>query len=295
MNRIYMQVLKLTIGNLNIQLEGIDAKDVPRNTQLFCNEFEVADLKYFFRIGENPPVIKYPVIYQTNEIVVLGKPEGREARILYTPNTHNYYGYYEEIGEKEIVVYVDERNRKSLQIDTIFISLLALERQEALKGAFVLHCAYMVFGNNVILFSGPSGIGKSTHSSLWCREYPGEAHVLNGDKCLLTFEKGIFYANGWPVCGSSGICHNKKHAVSCIILLQQAMINQFVEKKNISNFKQILAQITVNYWNNNYINQTIDFIDSLLQQVKCGIYACNISSEAVVKLNNELKKRAWIC
>lgn len=287
-------MLKLTIGKLNIQLEGVDNIDIPKNTLLFQSTFEITDLTYNFRIKKNLPPIQYPIIYQTKDLIVFAKPQKREVRLFYMPDTHNWYGYYEEISEKEIIVYVNEAYRKYLQIDTIFISLLALERHEAQRGAFVLHCAYLDFDSNAILFSGPSGIGKSTHSELWCREYPDKAHVLNGDKCLLTLENGQIYANGWPVCGSSGICHNKKRKVACIILLQQAMVNQFVEEKNICNFKQILAQTTINYWNNSYTNQAMDFIESLLRQVGCGTYACNISSKAVVILYKELKERKWI-
>lgn len=287
-------MLKLKIAKLNIQLEGIDVGELPENILLFCSEFKEADVKYTFRIGENPPHTCYPVIYQTKDIIVFGKPEGREDRIFYMPHTHNCYGYYEEISEKKITVYVNEACRELLRIDTIFVSLLALERHEAQRGAFILHCAYMDFGSNAILFCGPSGIGKSTHSGLWCSEYPDKAHILNGDRCLLTVESGIIYANGWPVCGSSAICHNKKHKVACIVLLQQAMVNQFVEGKTIQNFKKVLEQTTINYWNYNYTKQAMDFIELLLRHVGCGTYACNISSEAVVILYNELKKRKWI-
>lgn len=287
-------MLKLTIGKLNIQLGGIDAGEIPENTLLFRSEFEEADMTYTFRIGENPPSFRYPVIYQAKDIVVFGKPDGCEARLLYMPDSHSCYGYYEELGEKEIIVYVNESFRRYLKLDTIFVSLLALERHEARRGAFVLHCAYMDFGNEAILFSGPSGIGKSTHSDLWCREYPDKAHVLNGDKCLLTVESGKVYANGWPICGSSGICHNEKRKVACIVLLQQAMENRFEKEKPMQYFKQLLAQTTVNYWNKRYTNQAMDFIEALLRQVGCCTYACNISSEAVTILHNELKERKWI-
>lgn len=287
-------MVKLKIGKLHIQLEGITVANLPQNTLLFCSEFEKVDLKYTFLTTFPHSFVSYPVIYRTKDIMVLGKPEGLEARMLYMPDTHDCYGYYEEVSEKEIIVYVNESYREYLRIDTIFISLLALERHEARRGAFILHCAYMDFESHAILFSGPSGIGKSTHSGLWCREYPDKAHVLNGDKCLLTVENGIMYANGWPVCGSSGICHNEKRKIACIILLQQAIVNQFVEEKTICSFKQILAQTTINYWNNNYTKQAMDFIESLLRRVGCGTYACNISSESVVTLYNELKERKWI-
>ena len=215
-------MLKLTIGKLNIRLDGVEAGQVPENTLLFRSDFQEADLEYTFRLGENPAVGAYPVVYRAKDIVVFGKPGGLEARLLYMPDSHICYAYYEEISDRKINVYINGAYREHLRIDTIFISLLALERHEARREAFILHCAYMDFGGKAILFSGPSGIGKSTHSGLWCAEYPDKARVLNGDKCLLTREDdGRIFANGWPVCGSSGICHNEKREVAGIVLLQQ--------------------------------------------------------------------------
>lgn len=289
-------MLKLTIGKLNIQLNGVDAEQIPDNTLLFRSDFQgEADLTYTIRIGENPPAVSYPVAYQAKDIVVFAKPDGLEARLLYMPDSRICYAYYEESNEKEINIYVNGAYRNHLKIDTIFISLLALERHESRRGAFILHCAYMDFDGKAILFSGPSGIGKSTHSGLWCDEYPGRACVLNGDKCLLTLEAGKIFANGWPVCGSSGICRNEKREVAAIILLQQAAANRFTEEKPMRNFKQVLAQVTVNYWNNRYTDSAMDFIETLLRQVGCATYACNISREAVVTLYNELKEKKWIC
>lgn len=289
-------MLKLTIGKLNIQLNGVDAEQISDNTLLFRSDFQgEADLTYTIRIGENPPVISSPVIYRAKDIMVFGKPDGLEARLLYMPDSRDCYAYYEEISEKEINIYVNGAYLNHLKIDTIFISLLALERHEERRGAFILHCAYMSFDGKAILFSGPSGIGKSTHSGLWCNEYPDRTCVLNGDKCLLTMDDGRLFANGWPVCGSSGICQNERREVAAIILLQQSMINQFIEEKPMRNFKQLLAQITVNYWNNQYTDDAMNFIESLLQRTGCATYACNISSEAVVTLYNKLKEKRWIC
>lgn len=282
-------MLKLTIGKLNIQLEGIDAGEIPENTLLFRSEFEEADMTYTFRIGENPPSFRYSVIYQAKDIVVFGKPDGREVRLLYMPDSHSCYGYYEELGEKEIIVYVNKSFRRYLKLDTIFVSLLALERHEARRGAFVLHCAYMDFGNEAILFSGPSGIGKTTHTNLWCQYLPGQAQVLNGDKCLLSREGNAFYASGWPICGSSGICHNERRQVHAVVLLQQAPDNRLIEEKKVITFRRVLEQLTVNYWNRAFTDAAMSFTDSLVSTLPCFTYACNISREAVDVLYKQLK------
>ena len=93
-------MLKLTIGKLNIRLDGVEAGQVPENTLLFCSDFQEADLEYTFRFGENPAVGAYPVVYRAKDIVVFGKPGGLEARLLYMPDSHICYAYYEEISEK---------------------------------------------------------------------------------------------------------------------------------------------------------------------------------------------------
>lgn len=51
-------------------------------------------------------------------------------------------------------------------------------------GMLVLHSAYIVTrGGEGILFSGPSGIGKSTQAALWER-FAG-ARTVNGDRALV--------------------------------------------------------------------------------------------------------------
>lgn len=286
-------MLRLNIGNLNIGLIGIKQEQIPIKTLLFQSEKQEPDLTYTFDFKDklSSPIL-YPIIYQTSDIIIFHKSNNCEARLLYLPTTHDYYAYYEEINEKEINIYVNKNYKSLLNLDTIFISLLALERHLARKNAFILHCAYMTFENKAILFSGPSGIGKSTHSNLWCKYFPQKATMINGDKCLLTQENNKLFANGWPVCGSSEICKNEKKEVAAIILLKQAPTNQLITEKPISYFKKLLAQTTINYWNHTYLNYAMSFLETILQQTGCITYACNISEEAVIKLYNDIKK--WI-
>lgn len=51
------------------------------------------------------------------------------------------------------------------------------------KDAMVLHCSVLKVKSGVILFSGPSGIGKSTQAGLWTKYR--KARVINGDRTLL--------------------------------------------------------------------------------------------------------------
>lgn len=281
-------MIRLTIGNLHIQLEGIDRAYLPANTLLFESTFEEADLYYTFHTDRQPCLPNIPPVYRKPDILVFRQPSGLESRLLILPDGQAAYAYLEETDSNHTEIYFNPAYTSLLNTDTIFHSMLALEKQLVLQNSFVFHCSYLNFEGKAILFSGPSGIGKTTHTNLWCQYLPDQAKVLNGDKCLLSREGNTFYANGWPICGSSGICHNERREVRAIVLLQQAPENRLIEEKKILTFRRVLEQLTVNYWNREFTDAAMTFADSLVSTLPCFTYGCNISREAVNTLYQQL-------
>lgn len=282
-------MIRLTIGDLHIQLEGIDRSCLPANTLLFESTFEEADLYYIFHTDRNPRLPDIQPVYRKPDILVFRQLSGLESRLLILPDLQAAYAYLEETDSRHTEIYFNPAYTSLLNTDTIFHSMLALEKHLFLRNSFVFHCAYLDFEGKAILFSGPSGIGKTTHTNLWCQNLPGQAQVLNGDKCLLSREGNAFYANGWPICGSSGICHNERREVHAVVLLQQAPDNRLIEEKKVLTFRRVLEQLTVNYWNRAFTEAAISFTDSLVSTLPCFTYACNISREAVEVLYKQLK------
>lgn len=281
-------MIRLTIGNLHIQLEGIDRAYLPANTLLFESTFEEADLYYTFHTDRQPRLPNTPPIYRKPDILVFRQPSELESRLLILPDSQTAYAYLEETDSQHTEIYFNPAYTSLLNTDTIFHSMLALEKHLVLQNSFVFHCSYLDFEGKAILFSGPSGIGKTTHTNLWCQYLPDQAKVLNGDKCLLSREGNTFYANGWPICGSSGICHNERREVRAIVLLQQAPDNRLIEEKKMLTFRRVLEQLTVNYWNREFTDAAMTFADSLVSTLPCFTYGCNISREAVDTLYQQL-------
>lgn len=281
-------MIRLTIGNLHIQLEGIDRAHLPANTLLFESTFEEADLYYTFHTDRQPCLPNIPPVYRKPDILVFRQPSGLESRLLILPDRQAAYAYLEETDSRHTEIYFNPAYTSLLNTDTIFHSMLALEKHLVLQNSFVFHCSYLDFEGKAVLFSGPSGIGKTTHTNLWCQYLPDRAKVLNGDKCLLSHEGNTFYANGWPICGSSGICYNERREVRAIVLLQQAPENRLIEEKKILTFRRLLEQVTVNYWNREFTDAAMTFADSLVSTLPCFTYGCNISREAVDTLYQQL-------
>ena len=86
----------------------------------------------------------------------------------------------------------------------------------------IFHAAYVGWRGQGILFTAPSGTGKSTQAELWrgCRG----AAVLNGDKAGVRLD-GTPMVHGVPFSGTSGICRNVSLPLRAVAVLSQAPEN----------------------------------------------------------------------
>ena len=89
----------------------------------------------------------------------------------------------------------------------------------------MLHASAVVYDGRAYLFSGPSGIGKSTHTKLWIENFGNQAVIINDDKPALRFLDGQWYAYGTPWCGKDGINQNMKAPLAGICFLEQGEKN----------------------------------------------------------------------
>lgn len=90
-----------------------------------------------------------------------------------------------------------------------------------------LHSASILYRDRLWLFSGPSGMGKSTHTRLWNEQF--HMPVINGDLNLLAIKNGTPVVHGIPWCGTSGIRSTRTYPLGGILLLERDTKN-FVEE-----------------------------------------------------------------
>ncbi|MBR3610570.1 MAG: hypothetical protein IKL57_03775 [Oscillospiraceae bacterium] len=93
-------------------------------------------------------------------------------------------------------------------------------------GGFYLHSSAIELDGKAYLFSGPSGMGKSTHTRLWQSIFGEKACVFNDDKPALRRIDGRWYAYGTPWCGKDGINQNKKVPLAGICFLKRGEENK---------------------------------------------------------------------
>lgn len=282
--------MRIQIAGVLMELRGITPDMIPENTRQFeSTSTGEPELIYTFHLQDElpRPDESWRLLYQKESIAVFGKAD-LELRLLLDPTYQVLYGVYEEKDSRHIEVYYAKVNTALLKIDTIFISCLSLERHFARRSCYILHCAFLSFNEKAILFSGPSGIGKSTHADLWCKNIPG-THVVNGDRCLITQNPdGTYEANAWPVCGSSQICHLEHYPIHALVFMGQSPQNQVRELSLMQRFQLLNMQLMVNHWNAEATRKAMDWMLAFCQQVTIKEYHCNMHPDAPLLLGRSL-------
>ena len=110
------------------------------------------------------------------EDLIVYRDGEKETRLLGIQGMLGFYALYRELDDTHAEVMIAEDCRGCLVFDPVFASLFALERRMLQKDSFILHSAYIRHRGRAILFSAPSGTGKSTQASLWA-QYAGAAFL----------------------------------------------------------------------------------------------------------------------
>lgn len=153
--------------------------------------------------------------------------------------------------------------------------------------AVFLHASYIELNGKAILFSAPCGTGKSTQANLW-RKYRN-AQIINGDKAGVSVVNGNVYANGLPVCGTSGICINRTLPLGAIVLLEQSPQNSARLVQGVEALQGLMQNIYLDLLAPKEQLMCIDLVIEILSKVPIYSFGCTPDENAVITLESSLK------
>lgn len=164
--------------------------------------------------------------------------------------------------------------------------VMTLPRDLIHRGGFLLHASYIDWNGKAILFTAPSGTGKSTQADLWGK-YRG-SRLLNGDRtAVMVTEQGVF-AHGVPFCGSSGVNENVTLPIAAIVALSQAPTTTICRIRGLQAFRLIWEGCTVNHWDRQDMSACMDRVSNVVQRIPVYHLACTPDESAVSTLENEI-------
>lgn len=132
---------------------------------------------------------------------------------------------------------------------------------------FYLHSSAVVKDGKAYLFSGPCGVGKSTHTRLWQECFGEEAYVINDDKPALRRIDGKWYVYGTPWCGKDGINRNEKALLAGVCFLKQGKENKIRHLSPLEAMQRVLPQTLHKFRKADLLNKMMQNMDHLLSEI----------------------------
>lgn len=149
----------------------------------------------------------------------------------------------------------------------------------------ILHASAVMCEGHAILFTAPSGTGKSTQAALW-ETYVG-AEIINGDKVIVSADD-VPVAYGGPIAGTSRIFKDVQAPIRAIVYLHQGPENTltFLDRRHA--FMALYSQAVKSSDDAAFNGALIPLIAKIVEKVPVVDYYCLPNASAVEYLQSRL-------
>ena len=158
------------------------------------------------------------------------------------------------------------------------------------KGGFFLHWQVSKYKDDAIIFTAPSGTGKSTHTALWRKHFGDEVTMINDDKPLVREQNGRFVIYGTPWNGKHGIGTNSSAPIKAVVFLSQEPENHADAIMPIEGLTLLLQQ-TVLPSDKAQLSKLLDMLGRMVETVPMYRLGCTISDEAVTTIYDTIYQK----
>ena len=307
--------LDVKIAGINIAFSGdLDAPFIERLSPYEKN-FVSPDISVNYKLSENitlPDDIKVirkvsdrTWFYYNDRFCFADFNEQIEKYMLFVSMTENRVDItvYDLKDEKEIELVTKALreykktmpNKKDRDIaDSLNFNrdyLLLNSTDQAIKYAMLYHNVLSIHSSAIfvngegIIFSAPSGTGKSTHTALWKEHYG--ATIINDDSPFVSVVSDKVMLHGAPWAGTSGINKNISVPLRAIFFLEQASKNEIVPLASLQALQLLLREL-LKPCDRQLIDNTYTLLNLVLASVPCYLLRCTPDKEAAEIVYEEI-------
>ncbi|MCR5294072.1 MAG: hypothetical protein K6E30_02700 [Lachnospiraceae bacterium] len=160
----------------------------------------------------------------------------------------------------------------------------AMTMRGAFEGMLLLHASAVSFGGRALVFTAPSGSGKTTQAELWQRCL--DAEILNGDKVFLVKREEGFYAAGSPWTGSSPYKSRRMAPLAALVVLSKGAGNRIRKLDMEETAERLFPNIFLPYWEEDCLSAALDTLDQLMKETPVFHFSCRKDETAVYTVKN---------
>lgn len=157
---------------------------------------------------------------------------------------------------------------------------------------FLFHCSAVGVDGEAVLFTAPSGTGKSTQAALWKKYLNDRVCIVNDDKPLIRADEEGVSVYGTPWSGKHHRNTNCRLPVRAVIVLGRGEKPVIRRMRPGEAFPYLYQQI-YHFEEEQKMRKALDLLKELLLRVPVYFLEGNISEESVKVVYEELKKDIW--
>lgn len=172
--------------------------------------------------------------------------------------------------------YSDSDNEYLLAVSALYRKIADLAPK---FNTFLMHGAAFSVDGECVIFTAPSGTGKTTHMRNWFRLLKDRAEPVNGDKPLIRLESGEFFAFPTPWCGKERIRGDKKAPVKAVCFINRSKENRAEEISKKQAFHALIKSVYLPE-NEECLSKTLSLLDKFMSKTKFYNIFCDISAES---------------
>ncbi len=287
-------MIQARIAGLSVQLEGGDPAFFPTRFSEYEAPVDQADLTLSMT---RLPELTEPEgerIVQTDSVTLSRAANGDLYRYTFGRKTGKILHICRYAPDYAAWSYTLWEGRKHTTLSLTDFEYLysgeAFASRLAQLGGLVMHGSAVAFDGKGVIFSAPSGTGKSTHAGLWKQQYGERVIQINDDKPAIRFVEDVPYVYGTPWSGKTDVNANVKAPLGAIVFLKQAPQNRIQPLPLEEAILHIHRETVRPFYDEALGLKVLDTTERLLRSVPAYLLECNISAEAVELVKHTL---AW--
>lgn len=196
---------------------------------------------------------------------------GHKGHLACTVYNENMYEFYCHINEEPFLYPPKNVGAilRMIPIKEIFIHY----------GILFLHSSQISYKNKGILFTAPSGTGKTTQAKLW-NKYRN-AQIICNDRTMIRKVGDVWYTYGYPIDGSEPVRSSAVNELASIVVIVQAPHNNVEQLGVTKAVTSLMSQLVIDVWNAAELSKAMELLLDLIEEKKVCLLQCTKDEEAV--------------
>ncbi|MDF2540315.1 MAG: hypothetical protein K0S47_33 [Herbinix sp.] len=186
----------------------------------------------------------------------------------------------------DVLIEVRQDYPYAIDMINILLTEIVFRNRLLFHDGLVIHSSAIEFEGNAIVFTAPSGTGKTTHARLWQEKY--KVPVINDDHPAVRIidEKPILYGTPWA--GETKKFIDKSCILKGVVILEQGAQNQIWKADKNEIVKEFLPRCFLPYYDKNLMHKSFRIFSDIISNIEVYKLKCKPDQESVQLVQSHL-------